>query len=37
MGGMITFLVGASIATIALGGWAVVRFRTARARGGRRW
>jgi hypothetical protein len=34
---MITFLVGASIATIAIGLWVVVRFRAARARGGRRW
>jgi hypothetical protein len=34
---MITFLVGASLATVAIGGWAVVRFRAIRARDGRRW
>jgi len=37
MGGLITFLVGASIAAIALAGWRVVRWRAGRAGGGRRW
>jgi hypothetical protein len=35
--GLITFLVGASIAVIAIGGWAVARWRVGRAGDGRRW
>jgi hypothetical protein len=37
MGGLITFLVGASIAVVALAAWALVRWRAFRATGGRRW
>jgi hypothetical protein len=37
MGGLITFLVGASIAVIVIGGSAVVRWRAGGAGGGRRW
>jgi hypothetical protein len=37
VGGLITFLVGASIAIMAIGGWAIWRWRDGRARGGRRW
>jgi hypothetical protein len=35
--GSITFLVGATIAIMAIGGWAVWRWRDSRARGKRRW
>jgi hypothetical protein len=34
---LITFLVGASIAAVALLAWAIARIRAARAGGGRRW
>jgi hypothetical protein len=37
MSGSITFLVGASIAVMAIAAWAVWRWRDSRARGGRRW
>jgi len=37
VGGLITFVVGASIAIMAIFGWAVLRWRDGRARGGRRW
>jgi hypothetical protein len=36
-GASITFLVGASIAIVALAAWGIVRWRAARAAGGRRW
>ena len=34
---MVTFLIGASVAVVAIGAWAVARWRAARAAGGRRW
>jgi hypothetical protein len=34
---MITFLVGASLAAVALVAWAIARIRAGRAGGGRRW
>jgi hypothetical protein len=37
MGGLITFLVGASIAILAIGVWALARWRAGRAAGDRRW
>jgi hypothetical protein len=37
MAGLITFIVGASLAAVAIGVWAVVRSRASRAGGGRRW
>jgi hypothetical protein len=37
MAGLITFLVGASIAVVAIAAWAVARRRASRAAGGRRW
>jgi len=37
MGGLITFLVGAFVAALALGAWVVARRRTRGASGGRRW
>jgi hypothetical protein len=37
MGGLITFLVGASFAILAVGVWTVVRVRAGRKGGGRRW
>jgi len=37
MGGLITFLVGAVLATLALAGWAIARWRAGRSGGGRRW
>jgi hypothetical protein len=37
MGGLVTFLVGASVATLAIGAWAFARWRAGRAAGGRRW
>jgi hypothetical protein len=37
VGGLITFLVGASMAIAAIAVWAVARWRAGRAAGGRRW
>ena len=38
MAGLIVFLVGATVATIVIGVWAVTRWRSSRASsGGRRW
>jgi xanthine/uracil permease len=38
MTGTIVFLIGASLAAIAIAAWAVARWRTARGSGGgRRW
>jgi hypothetical protein len=37
MGGLIVFFVGAVLATLAIAAWALVRWRAARAAGGRRW
>ncbi len=37
MGGLITFLVGASIGLLAIAVWAFVLWRASRAGGGRRW
>jgi hypothetical protein len=37
IGGLITFLVGTFVATLAIGAWAVVRWRATRGTGGRRW
>jgi hypothetical protein len=37
MAGLIIFLVGASIATVAIGAWGVARWRAGRSAGGRRW
>jgi hypothetical protein len=34
---MIVFAIGAALGAIAIAAWAVVRWRTPRGGGGRRW
>jgi hypothetical protein len=34
---LITFLIGAVVAVLALGAWVVARVRAGDVRGGRRW